>query len=293
MSEVTHIGSEKSFPESDKLLKAVSGLAVPLSSISKEEMWSKINQGVNEVEKYNRLRLRLMKWSAAAIVLIAVTSGILEWQFAMKTVKAPAGKIAQGMLPDSSTVTLNAGSKIKHREFSFTKNRIVKLTGEAFFDVRRGESDFVVIAGKNTIKVVGTKFNVLYRSNQLSVECLSGEVVVSSNSTIVEKITEGRGIIISTTSINPILYDVDFDRAASWVRGEHFFSNTPLSVVFQELERQFDLTIKHEGFDPSSRFYSGYFTTHSLNHALELVCLPMNLNYEVNQKKRVVKIVPK
>lgn len=287
MSELINIGSN---PDNEKILKLFSGLKVPASNISKDEMWSKLMQGVDKVEKYNRLRMRLMKWSAAAIVLIAVTSGILEWKFATKTIEAPAGSLAYGYLPDSSMVTLNAGSKIKYKEYSFNSDRTVKLNGEAYFDVRTGKSDFVVVAGKNTIRVVGTEFNAYYRSGQFSVECLSGTIEVASNSTFREKIPEGKGVVI-TTEANPLVFDVDLQQAASWVRGEHFFNNTPLSSVFTELERQFNIRIKPIGFDPTQRFYSGYFTTQNLKHALELVCLPMGLTFEINQKTGAVKII--
>lgn len=287
MSELINIGSN---PDNEKLLSAVSGFKVPASNISKDEMWDKLILGVDKVEKYNRLRLRLMKWSAAAIVLIAVTSGILEWKYATKTIEAPAGSLAYGYLPDSSMVTLNAGSKIKYKEYSFNSDRTVKLSGEAYFDVSKGGSDFVVVAGKNTVRVVGTEFNAYYRSGQFSVECLSGTIEVASNSTFRKKISAGKGVVI-TSETSPLVFDVDLQQAASWVRGEHFYSNAPLGLVFQELERQFNIRIKPQGFDPNQRFYSGYFTTQNLKHALELVCLPMGLTFEINQKTGAVKII--
>jgi len=288
MSDEFNILPEDEAAEVEKLMNLTSGLKVPPSSMSKDEAWSKLMSGIEKQEKAKRFPGKLMLWSAAAIILIAVVSGVLEYHFATQSFEAPAGNLAYGMLPDSSFVTLNAETVIKHREFGFNKDRTVELTGEAFFDVKKGKSDFVVIAGENKIRVVGTQFNVYFRSSELSVECLTGKVQVQSDSKVDKTLSAGQGIKVNAKLSKVQEFEVDEEKSASWLRGEHFFTDTQLADVFIELERQFGIKIEIRGFNPEGRLYTGYFTTNNLEGALNLVCVPMGLNYKIDQSKKIV-----
>jgi ferric-dicitrate binding protein FerR (iron transport regulator) len=78
-----------------------------------------------------------------------------------------------------------------------------------------------------------------------------------------------------------------FDLAlADWRSGEFHYTETPLAVVFEELERQFNVVVQAP--DLANRFYTGRFNTKDLNEALQLVCLPMGLQFEANETTIVV-----
>ena len=65
------------------------------------------------------------------------------------------------LLPDGTTVWLNAGSKLTYDKTYGNTLREVTLTGEAFFDVvHNAEKPFVIHTSKINIRVLGTKFNV-------------------------------------------------------------------------------------------------------------------------------------
>jgi ferric-dicitrate binding protein FerR (iron transport regulator) len=275
----------------DKLLWAVSNMQVP-ETVSKEEAWNRISQKIKQQEQSERFRIRLMHWGAAAIVLIAVISGILEWQLATVTIKAPNGKMAYGLLPDSTMVSLNANTIIKHRKYGFISNREVEIWGEALFEVKRAKNTFRVIAGNSSIDALGTRFNVFFRNEKLRVECLSGEVMVKKDAIFEKTLNHGNGMAIDPNSSQPQLFSLDYRQAASWIRGEFFYTNAMLSEVFDEVERQFELRINVTGFDPNQRFYSGYFKNDSPYEALSLICLPMNLLFEIDKTSGKVKISP-
>ena len=68
-------------------------------------------------------------------------------------------------LPDGSKVTLNRHSQLSYPE-TFNKERIVKLNGEAYFEVSANKiSHFMYILQKGEIKVLGTHFNLEAYSN--------------------------------------------------------------------------------------------------------------------------------
>jgi ferric-dicitrate binding protein FerR (iron transport regulator) len=64
------------------------------------------------------------------------------------------------MLPDGSSVWLNAGSKLTFDGYFSRKNRKVFLEGEGYFDVVKTKIPFYVNVAGATVKVLGTAFNV-------------------------------------------------------------------------------------------------------------------------------------
>ena len=75
------------------------------------------------------------------------------------------GETKRILLPDSSTVLLNANSSISwSTQWKQVGKREVNLKGEAFFDVRKMNGmQFVVQSGGMKVKVLGTVFNVRNR----------------------------------------------------------------------------------------------------------------------------------
>src|SRR5690606_4696634 len=89
------------------------------------------------------------------------------------------GEIRQVQLPDGSTVTLNAASTIEYNSLTWFLRRKISLNGEAFFKVLKGPS-FSVGAGKASVEVLGTSFNVKQRNDIVSVACFTGKVTVNT-----------------------------------------------------------------------------------------------------------------
>jgi RNA polymerase sigma-70 factor (ECF subfamily) len=211
----------------DRLLKIFSGLKVPPADSLKEEVWQKLTERIERIDRSLRLKVKLMHLGALLLLFIVILSVIFDWHFAMKTVEAPAGKIAYGQLPDSTVTTLNAGSVIKHREYGFKKSRTVFLEGEAYFDVKKSNIDFRLILGVDTLWVKEARFNVFFRSGILKVECLSGEIYSSIKSFNRKVIPAGQGIMITPESNFPFIFYLNVETAASWLRGNFFYTKTP------------------------------------------------------------------
>lgn len=76
-------------------------------------------------------------------------------------ISAPQGSISKIVLPDNSTVWLNAGSTISYSGNFNHADRIVKLEGEAFFDVPKNPlKPFIVNTSHLNVRALGTQFNV-------------------------------------------------------------------------------------------------------------------------------------
>jgi len=84
---------------------------------------------------------------------------------------AERGSKTRTILPDGSTVWLNAGSRIRYEPGFSGPLREVTLQGEAFFDVvKQPGRPFIVHAGDLHIKVLGTAFNVKSYDDDTTVE---------------------------------------------------------------------------------------------------------------------------
>jgi ferric-dicitrate binding protein FerR (iron transport regulator) len=254
--------------------------------------WEKLVNGIAKNEKKNKFQSVFTYWAAAAVVLLILSTGAVQWFLSAKTYEAPFGKVGYALLPDSSRVTLNAGTVIEHKQNGWNRKRVVKLKGEALFDVKKTKTDFVVLAGKHSVRVVGTRFNVYFRNNILDVKCISGSVEVVTENNQKQLLNAGQGVRFEPETESLREVRINTDRVESWTMGEYYFSQSPLSLVFDEMERQFNMKIIARGFEPQKRIYTGYFSNHEVNAALYLVCTPMGLTYSIDTKARVIEISP-
>ncbi len=115
-----------------------------------------------------RLRKRLKHMAIAAIIALPILwLGTLQKEKITTTASTSREIIVQNgsrtrtILPDGSTVFLNAGSKISYDKNFNGPLREVVLLGEGFFDVVKDpQHPFIVHAGGINIRVLGTSFNV-------------------------------------------------------------------------------------------------------------------------------------
>ena len=109
-------------------------------------------------------------------------SGESEIFFSEYTV--PYGSKSMVTLPDSSTIWLNAGSKLRYGSSFNRMEREVFIEGEAYFKVTKDETKpFYVRTSVVTLKVLGTSFNVKAYSEENNVETTveTGSVQVLRN----------------------------------------------------------------------------------------------------------------
>jgi transmembrane sensor len=81
-------------------------------------------------------------FGGVALTLFLVTQFFGNNEGGKLAVQTEYGKLKQVLLPDSSSIVLNANSKIEYdKNWSKGKRREVWLEGEAFFDVRHLNQD--------------------------------------------------------------------------------------------------------------------------------------------------------
>jgi len=255
---------------------------------NKEAAWQRFSETITEGKQISGLTTRKLAFYAVAASLVLVLSLSFLFFYQTKTTYSSANaEIQQYKFPDSSLVILNADSKVHFKKFAWNKKRIVSLEGEAFFDVKHG-GEFIVETGEATITVPGTTFNVYSREGLFSVKCKTGKIVVKS------KLFESLDTLSTMEALDIAIdkfkgakkYTITETDATAWINGEFYYNDVPLGNVLKELERQFNVQVNTSA-TIESRHYSGYFRNDDLTQALEYICSPMDLNYDMNEKNLI------
>jgi ferric-dicitrate binding protein FerR (iron transport regulator) len=181
-------------------------------------------------------------------------------------------------LPDNSQITLNAASTLSFNKRTWNTNRLVNLEGEAFFKVAKG-SKFDVVTSAGTVSVLGTEFNVKQRANYFEVYCFEGSVGVETpdNSYVLKpgdsfRVVDGEVEKLTNTTA----------QMPSWLSNESTFENIPVYLVFEELERQYNIEVNSIDV-PKSVLFNGAFTHNNLDLALKSITIPLNLTYQIDK----------
>lgn len=185
-------------------------------------------------------------------------------------------------LPDNSIAHLYPESKLTFNKNSWSENRQVFLTGEAYFDVEKGKT-FTVMTSLGNVIVVGTKFTVNSSNNFFQVKCFQGKVKAISNNNVA-LLSKGKAF----RRYNNINENWIFkEEKPSWISGESNFNNAPLSTVILKLEKQYNLKFDTSKIDINKRF-TGTFTYKDINIALRTVFAPMKIYFKLAKNSSVI-----
>jgi transmembrane sensor len=265
----------------DKILLYSAGFVPPVGkseSESLEELLLSIKTSPKKVKSMHMTWL----WAAAVIPLFALIYAGFSY-FGQMKIHTDYAENKSIMLPDHSEVVLNADSKITWSSRNFNKKRSVRLSGEAFLKVQKG-NDFTIHTPSGIINILGTELNILSRDSLLKVTCVSGKVKVTSHHQTViiepgENAEWTEGVLMKKSVRNA-------EKVSSWKDGEFYFEDSRLVYIFVEIERQFKVSIETK--DLERRFYTGSFSNKNLIEALNIVCIPMNLKYEIKGRNKVI-----
>ena len=158
----------------------------------------------------------------------------------------------------------------------------MKLQGEAYFKVTKGKK-FDVETKQGTISVLGTQFNVLERNGIFKVTCFEGKVSVDYKGQQF-LLTAGKSIAVIEGKLNEI--DGLTEATPEWTRGESNFDDVPLKLVIEELERQYNVSVKYDKSLSKINFKGG-FTYNNLETAIESITFPLNLEYKIVNAKNI------
>jgi ferric-dicitrate binding protein FerR (iron transport regulator) len=228
---------------------------------------------------------------------------------ALSEVSTRAGSKTRVVLPDSSIVWLNAGSRLTYDEQFGRTNRTISLTGEAFFDVRKSKVPFIIIATGVRIKVLGTAFNVRSYPNETTTETtlIRGEVEITLDKRPgelfvlkpKEKLTvsvvppgkseKGKGKQEPIAVLSGLRLAADETvLETSWVENKLVFEDEPFERLAYSLERWYNVTIEFQHKQLGKERLSGSFTTETVQEALEALQLTTPFRYTIKGRQIII-----
>lgn len=198
---------------------------------------------------------------AASLLLMAVV--FLWWGSgpAERFYQTEAGEVLELLLPDSSMVTLNGNSSLRFAErWDAAETRIVKLSGEAYFDVKpkpATQAKFQVKTTELTVEVLGTSFNVNSRQAKTKVFLDEGKITVKLEALPEVKLRPGELLTYSRDDSKSLLTRKDDSELhTSWKSGVLEFKDAPLLEIVRKLEAANDIRIDIKDKNLESRRYT-------------------------------------
>ena len=199
--------------------------------------------------RYHRIPLYRYLSRVAAIFVLAFGLSIGFYKIITSINKADAcfvswhnnNSIKEVILPDGSSVTLNAGSTLSYRNEFGNQAREVVLEGEALFNVvHNPELPFKVYTGGSIIEVTGTSFSIREENGVVKVSVLTGTVLLSKAGDQSRKISisaNQSGYLLNNTELK-VENGIEANNL-SWKTGHLVFDETPLDTALIDIAHHF------------------------------------------------------
>ncbi|WP_276361727.1 FecR family protein [Daejeonella sp. H1SJ63] len=221
------------------------------------------------------------------------------FQSVINTIQTPKGGKYQVRLPDGSKVWLNSASTLSYPTAFTGKERIVKLKGEAYFEIAPNKSvPFRVESDDQIVEVLGTHFNVnSYDDEDFTKTTLiegSVKVILNTKSNISGKtklLKPGEQSFINSSKSDIRIENADTEKAIAWKNGYFKFKNTPIQEIMREVERWYDVELIYEGNMPTDEFTGFVSNDVNISAVLKILEQSGGVKFTVKGKKLKVKSI--
>lgn len=265
------------------------------------------------------LRSRYSKWWMAAASIIALFAAGAIMMYYLKNPAAnhtqqqlatTYGKRIHTVLPDGSSVWLNAGSTIKYTDnLVVNGKREVTLTGEAYFDVKHDTAHpFIVHAGKMSVVVLGTAFNIrAYPSDtHMETTLIRGKVQVINEDKPGQNIVlyPNEKVVLATQSELTRKYKLAVKNTApidsisskvtlpdetitetGWVNNKLSFKNENFTDLSQQLERWYNVQISFDNDTYITKEFTGTFKDQSIDEVMNALQIIEPFHYKLKNNQ--------
>jgi transmembrane sensor len=282
---------------------------IPLTSNLENQLWSKIKPS-RSVEFNPAFFYRV----AAALALVALAAiGIVNYsptqeQLANHDAEKQIDRVDARSsvhfvnreqsskridLSDGSSVVLQPGSSITYPKNFETEKRVVQLSGEGFFNVKRDVSrPFYVYSNEIVTKVLGTSFNIkAYDSGrEIIVAVKTGKVSVSAN----PETEENRRVAVQDVILTPnqqVVYNRHakivskqiVERPAVVVQPSNLFEmqfdGKPVTEIFDILQQNYGIEIRYDADILKDCVLTTKMSEEGFYERINIICKAINADY--------------
>ncbi len=213
---------------------------------------------------------------------------------AWNKISTPRGGQFQVTLPDGSKVWLNAASSLRFPAVFNSPERLVELSGEAYFEIAQDAAKpfrvAVAASGKGpmVIDVLGTAFNVQAYADEpvRTATLINGKVRVSNGS-------EGKVLVPGQQAVlkgshQLMVQAADTDAVMAWKNGLISLQNASIEEIMRQVERWYDVDVIYEG-EVKQQFMGNIPRTMKLSDILKVLESTGWVKFEVNGRTVTVR----
>jgi transmembrane sensor len=249
-------------------------------------------------EKREKAKKRLLPYSSKVFRYAAILILILSLPFVFflgkkkgsstetyTTISCALGDKTEIVLPDSSKVFLNSGSKLIFNNNFDEGERQVFLDGEAFFSVAIDKnSPFIVTVNEIKVEVLGTEFNIKAypEENKISTTLIEGSLNVSVNNQNVVIKPSQKLIYYKESKLIKLQSLADTTPETEWKEGRLVFRNESLADMELKLERWFDVDIDFADDVVKTKRFTGILERESILEAISYFGYSKYVGYTIN-----------
>jgi ferric-dicitrate binding protein FerR (iron transport regulator) len=190
-------------------------------------------------------------------------------------------------------VWLNADSRLEFpSNFGGAKQRIVKLSGEGYFEVAKDKKHPFAVQTKNQdVTVLGTHFNINAYDDEPSIRTTllegSVRVAIGANFQSVvlrpnqQAINRDNGIKVQT---------VEVENELAWQKGDFVFADEDFKTTMRKIARWYDLEIIYDTSVPVNIALAGWISRNSnLSTVLKRIALASKLHFTIDGRRVTVR----
>lgn len=203
---------------------------------------------------------------------------------ASSTISTREGEKAHIYLPDSTEIVLNSGSSIQYDGNYNITERIVRFSGEAYFNVTTNhEKPFIVKLDNMSITATGTRFNVFSFGSEDRVETTleEGAIQVSIPGVDPIRLKSGEQIVYFVRSKKVQLSEVATDTYTSWKENKLRFNDTPFEEVLRRIGRKYNVRFEITNYDLLNLRYTATFIDESIEEVMQMLQTVSPITYKI------------
>jgi ferric-dicitrate binding protein FerR (iron transport regulator) len=196
------------------------------------------------------------------------------------------------VLADGSKIWLNAASTLKYPAVFTGAERVVELSGEAYFEVTKSAGKpFRVQIKDAEVEVLGTHFNIMAYDNEpvSKTTLIDGAVRVESGTKQMELKPGDQALVhyaaAGSGEAEIEVVKVDADAALGWRKGNIDLKNADVHTVMRALKRYYNIDIQYAQTVPDTKLFTGgLILQDGLQHNLGIVGGFFELHFKTDGK---------
>ncbi|HZY39501.1 MAG TPA: FecR domain-containing protein [Mucilaginibacter sp.] len=206
------------------------------------------------------------------------------------TLTTPKGGQYQLILADGTKVWLNAASSLKFPTAFVGSERIVELTGEAYFEVaKNAKQPFKVKTSGQIVQDIGTRFDVNSYTDEdaVTTTLVEGSVKIydAQGQTLIRP---GQQYLSKMTGLPEVKTDVDIDEVTAWKSGMFQFDDADIKTIMRQISRWYNVDVEYLGQLPASTYHGRISRNSNASTVLKILELS-GINFTIERGKIIVK----